>query len=122
MNYGYYINTVQISYMSIKTLFRVRIMKTKYIFTSSNPLALHCATSNGQTDCVRMLVEHCRCSIEGLKDVYLILFYSLKIILGVDINGWTPLFYAVTNNHTNICQLLLDLKANPNHKDKRGRT
>ncbi len=50
-------------------------------------------------------------------------FNKKKIIyLGEDINGCTALFYAVTLQHSNACQVLLDLKANPNHKDNRGRT
>ncbi|CAF3920329.1 unnamed protein product [Rotaria magnacalcarata] len=67
--------------------------------------ALHCAACGGHADCIRMLIEYYRCPIEG-----------------VDIRGWTPLFYSITNNHPSICQLLLDLTANPNHKDQRGRT
>ncbi|CAF3455115.1 unnamed protein product [Rotaria socialis] len=67
--------------------------------------ALHCAACGGHADCIRMLIEYYRCPVEG-----------------VDINGWTPLFYSITNNHPSICQLLLDLAANPNHKDQRGRT
>ena len=42
--------------------------------------------------------------------------------LGEDIHGCTPLFYAVTLCHSDACQMLLDLKANPNHQDHRGRT
>jgi ankyrin repeat protein len=46
----------------------------------------------------------------------------LKNSLGEDVNGCTALFYAITFNHPDACKLLLDLKANPNHKDYRGRT
>lgn len=42
--------------------------------------------------------------------------------LGEDVNGCTALFYAITFNHPRACQLLLELKSNPNHKDHRGRT
>ncbi len=48
--------------------------------------------------------------------------YFEKNSSGEDINGCTALFYAITFNHPDACQLLLDLKANPNHKDHRGRT
>lgn len=45
-----------------------------------------------------------------------------KNCLGEDINGCTALFYAISFQHVDVCRLLLDLKANPNHQDKRGRT
>jgi ankyrin repeat protein len=52
-----------------------------------------------------MLVELYECPLEG-----------------EDVNGCTALFYAVSLKHSNACQVLLDLKANPNHQDHRGRT
>ncbi|CAF3394398.1 unnamed protein product [Rotaria sp. Silwood1] len=67
--------------------------------------ALHCAANHGHLSCIHMLVEHYKCPTEGQ-----------------DINGCTALFYTIMHNHSNACQLLLDLKANPNHKDNRGRT
>ncbi|CAF4599735.1 unnamed protein product [Rotaria sp. Silwood1] len=67
--------------------------------------ALHCAATCGHTSCIRMLIELYGCSIES-----------------EDINGCTPLFYAITLEHSNACRVLLDLKANSNHKDNRGRT
>ncbi|CAF0962055.1 unnamed protein product [Rotaria sordida] len=70
--------------------------------------ALHCAANHGHVSCIHMLVEHCKCPIEDY--------------LGEDINGCTALFYTIMYNHSNACKLLLDLKSNPNHKDKRGRT
>ncbi|CAF2384298.1 unnamed protein product [Rotaria sp. Silwood2] len=69
--------------------------------------ALHCAANRGDLSCIHMLIEHCKCPIEDY--------------LGEDINGCTALFYTVMYNHFNACQLLLDLQANSNHKDKRGR-
>jgi ankyrin repeat protein len=51
-----------------------------------------------------------------------IIFIIQQIHLGEDINGCTALFYAVTLQHSNACQVLLELKANPNHQDNRGRT
>jgi len=38
-----------------------------------------------------------------------------------DINGLTPLFYAVTLGHVECVKLLLSLGANPNHQDFKGR-
>ncbi|CAF1081414.1 unnamed protein product [Adineta steineri] len=68
-------------------------------------LALHCAATRGHASCIRMLVEQCGCPIEG-----------------EDLNGCTALFYAITLDHPDVCQVLLKLKADPNHKDNRGRT
>jgi ankyrin repeat protein len=68
-----------------------------------------------------MLVEQCGCPIEGLNKLIEYFLY-LKDYLGEDINGCTALFYAITLNHFDACQTLLDLDANPNHKDTRGRT
>lgn len=82
------------------------------------------------------------CIVQRLVDVYLAFVYSLNYTvlsqkvsgkrqersgkrifhLGEDIHGCTPLFYAVTLCHADACQMLLDLKANPNHRDRRGRT
>ncbi|CAF1099861.1 unnamed protein product [Rotaria sordida] len=67
--------------------------------------ALHCAATCGHLSCIRMLIELYGCSLES-----------------EDINGCTPLFYAITFEHLNVCRVLLHLKANPNHKDHRGRT
>ncbi|CAF1385548.1 unnamed protein product [Adineta ricciae] len=67
--------------------------------------ALHCAATRGHTSCIRMLVEQCGCPIEG-----------------EDVNGCTALFYAITLDHPKACKLLLDLKANCDHQDNRGRT
>jgi len=66
---------------------------------------LHCAATRGHASCIRMLVELYECPLEG-----------------EDVNGCTALFYAVSLKHSNACQVLLDLKANPNHQDHRGRT
>ena len=41
---------------------------------------------------------------------------------GEDVNGCTALFYAITLDHPKACKLLLDLKANSDHQDNRGRT
>ncbi|CAF3420324.1 unnamed protein product [Rotaria socialis] len=67
--------------------------------------ALHCAATCGHISCIRMLVELYGCPLES-----------------EDVNGCTALFYAITLEHSNACRILLDLKANPNHKDNRGRT
>ncbi|CAF2064495.1 unnamed protein product [Rotaria magnacalcarata] len=67
--------------------------------------ALHCAATCGHISCIRMLVELYGCSLES-----------------EDMNGCTALFYAITLEHSNACRILLDLKANPNHTDNRGRT
>ena len=54
--------------------------------------------------------------------VSLVIVIVRKNRLGEDINGCTALFYAISFQHVDVCRLLLDLKANPNHQDKRGRT
>ncbi|CAF3287761.1 unnamed protein product [Rotaria sp. Silwood2] len=98
---------------------------------SANPLhadkdfltALHCAATCGHASCIRQLVELYGCPVESLYQT--INFFSsltIKFYLGEDINGCTPLFYAITFEHLNAYRILLDLKANPNHKDNRGRT
>lgn len=71
---------------------------------------------------MQMLVEQCGCPIEGLLKWIDYYFFYLKNSLGEDVNGCTALFYAITFNYPDACKLLLDLKANPNHKDYRGRT
>ncbi|UJR09487.1 hypothetical protein I4U23_013725 [Adineta vaga] len=67
--------------------------------------ALHGVATRGHANCIRILVELYDCPLEG-----------------EDINGCTALFYAISFQHPDICQILLDLKANPNHQDNRGRT
>ncbi|CAF3820120.1 unnamed protein product [Adineta steineri] len=67
--------------------------------------ALHCAATRGHASCSRMLVEIYDCPIEG-----------------EDINGCTALFYAISLKHSDVSQILLDLRANTNHQDNRGRT
>ncbi|CAF1202832.1 unnamed protein product [Adineta ricciae] len=67
--------------------------------------ALHGVATRGHANCVRILVELYECPLED-----------------EDINGCTALFYAISFQHVDVCRLLLDLKANPNHQDKRGRT
>ncbi|CAF4397912.1 unnamed protein product, partial [Adineta steineri] len=59
----------------------------------------------GHASCSRMLVEIYDCPIEG-----------------EDINGCTALFYAISLKHSDVSQILLDLRANTNHQDNRGRT
>ncbi|CAF1169326.1 unnamed protein product, partial [Didymodactylos carnosus] len=67
--------------------------------------ALHCSSTRGYLNCIKFLIEECKCNIEA-----------------EDVNGCTPIFYAVTMGHGHACKVLLDLKANPNHQDNRGRT
>lgn len=46
----------------------------------------------------------------------------IEVDLGEDINSCTALFYAVTLNHPEAVHLILQLHADPNHRDTRGRT
>ena len=67
--------------------------------------AIHCTVTRGHANGIRALVERYHCPLEG-----------------VDVNGCTALFYAVTLQNQDACQILLDLHANVNHQDNRGRT
>ena len=67
--------------------------------------AIHCTVTRGHANGIRALVERYHCPLEG-----------------VDVNGCTALFYAVTLQNQEACQILLDLHANVNHQDNRGRT
>ena len=64
---------------------------------------------------VRMSSRRC---VRDAEDIH----SSSTTILAEDVNGCTALFYAVTLQHSAACQVLLDLHANPNYQDTRGRT
>ena len=87
-------------------------------------LAVHCASTRGHATCVRVLIEHFRCPIEGLltqisNENHLT---QSNDDLVEDVNGCTALFYALTFGHNEVCHVLLDFRADPNHQDNRGRT
>lgn len=46
----------------------------------------------------------------------------LTLIIFTDSNGCTALHYAVTLGHADATYLLLDLNADPNRQDRKGRT
>ena len=69
-----------------------------------------------------MLVEQCGCPSEGSRERISSSFERFNDYLGEDVNGCTALFYAITLDHPDACQLLLELKADPDHQDHRGRT
>ncbi|XP_013394577.1 ankycorbin [Lingula anatina] len=67
--------------------------------------ALHCASSRGHADTIFTLVTECSAKVDSL-----------------DKNGCTPLFYSLTMLHLHCANILLELGADPNHQDKKGRS
>jgi len=76
------------------------------LFTCRDGLtALHCAASRGHTKCIELLVKLCGAQVDT-----------------IDSNGCTALFYAVTLGHADATVKLLDLGADPNRQDRKGRS
>ncbi|EDW68267.2 LOW QUALITY PROTEIN: uncharacterized protein Dvir_GJ24619 [Drosophila virilis] len=67
--------------------------------------ALHCAGSRGHTECIDTLISLCGAPTDL-----------------IDTNGCTALHYAVTLGHADATARLLDLEADPNRQDRKGRT
>ncbi|KAH8251733.1 hypothetical protein KR038_005554 [Drosophila bunnanda] len=67
--------------------------------------ALHCAGSRGHTECIDTLIGLCGAPTDL-----------------IDSNGCTALHYAVTLGHADSTARLLDLEADPNRQDRKGRT
>ncbi|XP_034488531.1 ankycorbin [Drosophila innubila] len=67
--------------------------------------ALHCAASRGHTECIDTLISLCGAPTDL-----------------IDSNGCTALHYAVTLGHADATARLLDLEADPNRQDRKGRT
>ncbi|TDG41795.1 hypothetical protein AWZ03_011782 [Drosophila navojoa] len=67
--------------------------------------ALHCAGSRGHTECIDTLISLCGAPTDL-----------------IDSNGCTALHYAVTLGHADATARLLDLEADPNRQDRKGRT
>ncbi|XP_022216119.2 protein phosphatase 1 regulatory subunit 12A [Drosophila obscura] len=67
--------------------------------------ALHCAGSRGHTECIDTLISLCGAPTDL-----------------IDSNGCTALHYAVTLGHADSTARLLDLEADPNRQDRKGRT
>lgn len=67
--------------------------------------ALHCAASRGHTRCIEILIKLCGAQTDL-----------------IDSNGCTALFYAVTLGHADATVKLLDLGADPNRQDRKGRS
>ncbi|XP_049303667.1 uncharacterized protein LOC105227654 isoform X1 [Bactrocera dorsalis] len=67
--------------------------------------ALHCAASRGHTECLDTLISLCGAPTDL-----------------IDSNGCTALHYAVTLGHADATARLLDLDADPNRQDRKGRT
>ncbi|XP_055324548.1 ankycorbin [Sitodiplosis mosellana] len=67
--------------------------------------ALHCAASRGHTECINVLINLCGAPVDL-----------------IDTNGCTALHYAVTLGHADATYMLLDLGADPNRQDRKGRT
>lgn len=66
--------------------------------------ALHIACSRGNQDCAQVLLDKGNAGVDSL-----------------DINGWSPLFYAVMLDHPHCANMLLEHMANPNIQDHNGR-
>jgi hypothetical protein len=66
---------------------------------------LHCAASRGHTRCIEILIKLCGAQTDL-----------------IDSNGCTALFYAVTLGHADATVKLLDLGADPNRQDRKGRS
>ncbi|XP_016950442.1 uncharacterized protein LOC108024824 [Drosophila biarmipes] len=67
--------------------------------------ALHCAGSRGHTECIDTLIGLCGAPTDL-----------------IDSNGCTALHYAVTLGHADATARLLDLEADPDRQDRKGRT
>ena len=67
--------------------------------------ALHCAASRGHLDCIKVLVETCRCDMEQK-----------------DFNKCTPIFYASTLGQAEAVKLLLKYNCKLDVQDVKGRT
>ncbi|XP_037913121.1 ankycorbin isoform X2 [Hermetia illucens] len=67
--------------------------------------ALHCAASRGHTECIDTLISLCGAPTDL-----------------IDSNGCTALHYAVTLGHADATARLLELEADPNRQDRKGRT
>ncbi|EDV95035.1 GH24355 [Drosophila grimshawi] len=67
--------------------------------------ALHCSGSRGHTECIDTLISLCGAPTDL-----------------IDSNGCTALHYAVTLGHADATARLLDLEADPNRQDRKGRT
>ena len=68
-------------------------------------LALHCASSRGHSDCIKILIDKCKCSVDIM-----------------DNNNCTPIFYAATLGKEDACKTLIKYRANLHVQDCKGRT
>lgn len=76
-----------------------------FIIVRDGLTALHCAASRGHTECISVLINFCGAPTDL-----------------IDTNGCTALHYAVTLGHADATYVLLDLGADPNRQDRKGRT
>lgn len=67
--------------------------------------ALHCAASRGHLECMKILIEQCKTSVDIM-----------------DNNNCTPIFYAATLGQVNACNFLLKYGSNLHVQDCKGRT
>lgn len=80
-------------------------MQTNPSYFRDGLTALHCAASRGHTECIDTLISLCGAHTDL-----------------IDTNGCTALHYAVTLGHADATSRLLDLEADPNRQDRKGRT
>lgn len=76
-----------------------------FLFSRDGLTALHCAASRGHTRCIEILIKLCGAQTDL-----------------IDSNGCTALFYAVTLGHADATVKLLDLGADANRQDRKGRS
>jgi ankyrin repeat protein len=67
--------------------------------------ALHCAASKGHYSCIEVLIDVCKCYVDMM-----------------DNNNCTPIFYAATIGHREVCERLIEYGANLYVQDIKGRT
>ncbi|KAL7681500.1 putative IQ motif, EF-hand binding, tetratricopeptide-like helical domain superfamily [Plasmopara halstedii] len=76
-------------------------------------LLLHVCAARGLIDCVRVLLAHLRRRIQ---------VFGYDVFDQRDLEGYTPLIYAVNNGSLDCTKCFLEANANPNSTDLDGRT
>lgn len=95
-----------IDHCAKRSLLHNSFMITNVCFCFRDGLtALHCSASRGHTRCIEILIKLCGAQTDL-----------------IDSNGCTALFYAVTLGHADSTVKLLDLGADPNRQDRKGRS
>eukprot|EP00397_Hematodinium_sp_SG-2012_P040564 GEMP01044470.1.p1 GENE.GEMP01044470.1~~GEMP01044470.1.p1 ORF type:complete len:253 (+),score=62.57 GEMP01044470.1:616-1374(+) len=80
-----------------------------------SPLIMACST--GLTDGVAALVPYANNCKNGAEKDGKVLHVNVP-----DLSSWTPLLHASSSGHEDIANMLIESRAEVNHKDKQGRT